>query len=157
MSKLLVTKKFTLDFAHALDGYDGPCRNIHGHTYHLEISVLGRVCRKEQSTKTGMVVDFKHLKKLVHDCIEADFDHALVLNGSSEKHRKMATELGNQFNKIVMLESQPTCENILLEFKNRIEPGIRNFQGILYEIKLQETPTSSATWNIHLNDIDLPL
>lgn len=156
MGKLLITKVFTLDFAHALDGYDGPCRNIHGHTYHLEITVLGRVCLKECSTN-GMVMDFKLLKNLVQTEITDVFDHSLVLNGTSQNHIQYAEALQSEFKKIVLLNCQPTCENLLLEFKQRLESKIKAHGAVLYHIRLQETPTSSATWNYHINEIDIPL
>ena len=154
MKNLLVSKAFTFDFAHALDGYDGPCKNIHGHTYHLEITVMGPVCTADCPT-TGMVADFKQLKHIVKTHIGQDFDHSLVLNGNSPAHRRYADKLQSDFGKIIMLDRQPTCENLLLEFKRRIEPELTALGVLLYQIKLQETPTSWATWNVHLNNLNI--
>lgn len=152
MENLLVSKSFTFDFAHALNGYDGPCKNIHGHTYHLEITVFGAVCTDNCPT-TGMVMDFKQLKHIVNTRVIDVFDHSLVLNGNSPAHCRYAEKLQNDFGKIILLDRQPTCENLLLEFKQRIEPELTKLGVLLYQVKLQETPTSSATWNIHLNEI----
>ena len=37
-----ITKEFDFEAAHALDGYEGKCRDIHGHSYHLKITLNWR-------------------------------------------------------------------------------------------------------------------
>ena len=58
-----VTKVFTFDMAHALYGYDGPCKNIHGHTYILSVTLKGKVINENNHPKNGMVIDFSDFKK----------------------------------------------------------------------------------------------
>lgn len=41
MTVIRLTKEFSFEAAHALDGYDGPCREIHGHSYRLFVTVKG--------------------------------------------------------------------------------------------------------------------
>jgi len=65
MTKIRVTKEFTFEMAHALWNYDGPCRNIHGHSYKLYVTVFGNTLLDNTSTKLGMVMDFSELKKIV--------------------------------------------------------------------------------------------
>lgn len=55
-----ITKIFTFDSSHMLDGHDGKCQNLHGHTYSLEITVAGSLI--ESGAKAGMVMDFSDLK-----------------------------------------------------------------------------------------------
>ncbi|MFN9801814.1 MAG: 6-pyruvoyl trahydropterin synthase family protein, partial [Bacteroidota bacterium] len=74
-----VTKRFTFDMAHALYGYDGPCKNIHGHTYHLAVTVAGVINIQEGHPELGLVVDFSELKEITRQIILSEFDHALVL------------------------------------------------------------------------------
>ena len=59
---ILLTKHFDFEMAHALMDYPGKCRNIHGHSYKMEVTVVG-----ETQPDTGMVMDFKHLKDLVNE------------------------------------------------------------------------------------------
>ena len=66
--------------AHALYGYDGLCKNIHGHSYRLWVTVIGNVLDDSKSVKNGMVLDFSLLKKIVKPEIVDKFDHSLVLN-----------------------------------------------------------------------------
>jgi len=138
-----VTKKFTIDMAHALYGYDGPCKNIHGHTYHLSVTVSGPVEQATDSPKQGMVVDFTDLKQVVMTHIVDRFDHALVLNETAPYSQNDI--ITHQFEKVILTPFQPSCENLLLYFKNQV---INQFPASiqLYSMRLEETPTSYAEW-----------
>ncbi len=138
-----VTKKFTIDMAHALYGYDGPCKNIHGHTYHLSVTVIGKVDQSNDSPKQGMVVDFTDLKRIVNERVVDVFDHALVLNEHAPYTKNDL--IRNEFEKVILTDYQPSCENLLLEFKNRIQ-GVLPANIALFCIRLDETPSSYAEW-----------
>ncbi|MGZ3918708.1 MAG: 6-pyruvoyl trahydropterin synthase family protein [Bacteroidia bacterium] len=143
-----VTKKFTFDMAHALYGHDGPCRNIHGHTYHLSVTIIGKPMVKLKDPKDGMVIDFSELKRLVKKEVIERFDHALVLNGKSP-HKKLLA-LTKQFEKIILLPFQPTCENLLLEIKNSLKKKLNN-KYTLWIVRLDETTGSYAEWYLSDN------
>ncbi len=138
-----VTKLFTFDMAHALYGYDGACKNIHGHTYHLYVTIKGRAIQNADNPKNGMVLDFSDLKSTIKELIISKFDHALVLNEDSP-HRELHG-LKEQFERLIFLPFQPSCENLLLHFKNLIYPHYKGENELVY-IKLMETPTSYAEW-----------
>lgn len=70
---ITVGKRFTFAAAHLLPGYEGDCRNLHGHEWMLDVSVKKRV-----NKKTGMVVDFSVLKKVVNEFIITPFDHSYL-------------------------------------------------------------------------------
>ncbi len=133
--KMLLTKKFTFEMAHALEGYDGKCANMHGHSYHLEVTVEGDV---NDNTESGMLLDFHTLKELVQRTIVDHFDHALVLKSGSP----MATMAQGQPN-LVEVPFNPTTENLLLYFANLIKPQLPP-QAHLHSIRLAETETSVA-------------
>ena len=147
IEKIRVTKKFTFDMAHALYGHDGPCANIHGHTYHLSVTIFGVPLQDVSNPKNGMVIDFTDLKNIVKREVIDRFDHALVLNGNSP-HKKLE-ELHQQFNKIIFVPFQPSCENLLIEIKNSLIHFF-NIQHQLISLRLDETPTSYGEW--HLSD-----
>jgi len=138
-----VTKKFTFDMAHALYGYDGPCKNIHGHTYVLYVTLKGKILEKENHPKTGMVIDFTDFKKIVNEQVVQVFDHSLVLNLNSP-HAQL-NELHTNFEKINYVPYQPSCENLLIDFVNRINIKLPN-HVIIISLRLEETPTSYAEW-----------
>ena len=75
-----VTKEFNFEMAHALFNYDGPCKNIHGHSYKLAITVKGKPISDTSNIKQGMVIDFSVIKEIVNKVIIEKYDHALVLN-----------------------------------------------------------------------------
>lgn len=143
-----VTKTFTFDMAHALFNHDGPCKNIHGHTYHLAVTLIGKVIQEHGHPKNGMIIDFSNLKQIVQECILSHFDHALVLN-SLAPHPAIEL-LHQQYDKIILLPFQPSCENLILDIKNRIEPLFRYERYHLHSLRLNETPTSYSEW--FLND-----
>lgn len=143
-----VTKKFTFDMAHALYGYDGPCKNIHGHTYTLSVTLIGKVINDNLNPKNGMVIDFTDFKKVVKDNVIDVFDHSLVLNLNSP-HAQL-NDLNNNFEKINYVPYQPSCENLIIDFLDRIKFKLPD-NVIVKNLKLEETPTSFAEWFLEDN------
>lgn len=143
-----VTKKFTFDTAHALYGYDGPCKNIHGHTYTLSVTLIGKIINDNLNPKNGMVIDFTDFKKVVKDNVIDVFDHSLVLNLNSP-HAQL-NDLNNNFEKINYVPYQPSCENLIVDFLERIKFKLPD-NVIVKNLKLEETPTSFAEWFLEDN------
>lgn len=143
MSEIRITKEFKFEMAHALHGYDGLCKNIHGHSYRLWVTVKGKVKNELGHTKDGMVMDFGVLKGIVKPAIVDKYDHSLVLNAKSP-HANL--EL-SAFEKVYYLPYQPTSENLVIDFANYIKSQLP--EGItLYKVILSETATSFAEWNV---------
>ena len=143
MSIIRVTKEFNFEMAHALLGYDGPCKDIHGHSYKLSVTVSGKPVTTINSTVLGMVIDFSILKEIVGKSVLEHFDHSLVLNKESSKH--MAVNFAGISGKVLLVDYQPTCENLLLDFVERIEKNLPSSTS-LHHLKLRETATSYAEW-----------
>jgi len=141
--KIRITREFSFEMAHVLQDYDGPCRNIHGHSYRLFVTLSGYPSQKLGDPKTGMVMDFSDLKRVVEKEIIDVFDHAVALSSSFRK--ESASFPKGIFGNIVFLTYQPTCENLVSDFAHRIAgnlPGdIR-----LHSLRLYETATSYAEW-----------
>lgn len=138
-----ITKRFRFEAAHALWKYDGPCKNIHGHSYQLYVTVKGRPVNDPGNPKHGMIIDFSVLKKIVHDLIIAPFDHALLVNADTP-HAEMAID-NKLFGKVAALPYQPTCENMINDFAEKICAALPN--GIsLHSLRLHETSTAYAEW-----------
>ena len=87
-----ITKEFKFETGHALYGYDGLCKNVHGHSYKLAVTVLGNPIMETSHVKHGMVMDFSDLKEIVNKLIVMPFDHATVLNVNSP-HRELADSM----------------------------------------------------------------
>lgn len=140
---LRVTKIFDFETAHALWGYDGKCRNIHGHSYKLTVSITGDIIDDVDAVKNGMIIDFGDLKKIVKSTVVEEFDHALLVNGKTP-HAKYA-EVENGFSKILLCDYQPTCENMLIDMVGRILKALPADITLKYA-RLQETDNSFAEW-----------
>jgi 6-pyruvoyl tetrahydropterin synthase/QueD family protein len=139
-----LTKQFGFEAAHALWNYDGACRNIHGHSYLLFVTLAGRPLNDPENPKHGMVIDFSVLKKIVHDQIIGEFDHTLMINAHSP-HAEMVSKT-RIFGKVLALPYQPTCENLIDDFAQRLIRVLP--KGVaLHSLRLHETTTSYAEWH----------
>jgi len=142
-SYIRITKEFKFEMGHALLGYDGPCKNIHGHSYALKVTVAGNPITEDGHPKLGMVMDFGDLKKIVREAIIDEFDHALVLN--DQMPAPLVDELKDNFNRIILLGYQPTSELMVADFADRIQKLLpKNIE--LKHLLLRETVTSYAEW-----------
>ncbi len=143
MQKIRITKQFNFEMAHALKDYDGPCRNIHGHSYELFVTVVGEPIKDVQSPKNGMLIDFGDLKRIVRANIIDQLDHALLLNADTQEY--LIKELKKGFANILLVNYQPTSENMLLDFAERLQKYLPSHIK-LHSMKLRETITSFAEW-----------
>jgi 6-pyruvoyltetrahydropterin/6-carboxytetrahydropterin synthase len=143
MANIRVTKSFTFEMAHALWNYDGPCRNIHGHSYQLYVTVYGQPSKDLDNTKLGMVIDFSDLKKIVNQCVVDYFDHSVVI--SSRASQPDIERVEQMFEKFYVVEYQPTCENLVIDMAEKIRTRLPD-RVSLYSLRLVETATSFAEW-----------
>ena len=144
MSKIRITKQFNFETGHALYGYDGKCKNVHGHSYKLSVTVIGKPITDVSNVKFGMVIDFSDLKKIVKEEIVDVFDHATVFNQNTP-HVELAKELKDRGHHVILVNYQPTSENMVIDFSTKIKKRLpENIE--LFSLKLQETDTSFAEW-----------
>ncbi|MCK7589412.1 6-carboxytetrahydropterin synthase [Subsaxibacter sp. CAU 1640] len=144
MNTIRITKQFSFETGHALYGYDGKCKNVHGHSYKLSVTVIGSPITDTSNVKYGMVIDFSDLKKIVKIEIVDVFDHATVFNKNTP-HVELANELEQRGHNVLLVDYQPTSEMMVVDFAEKIKKHLpENIQ--LYSLKLQETETSFAEW-----------
>lgn len=144
MAVIRLTKEYSFEMAHALDGYDGACSQIHGHSYRLFVTIKGRPIKDSSSPKCGMVMDFGDLKRIVNGLIISKYDHSLVIR-RSEQNSEVIGALRNRFTRIIEVDYQPTCENMLAHFAQLIQAELGN--GLtLHSLRMHETATSYAEW-----------
>jgi len=144
MNTIRITKQFSFETGHALYGYDGKCKNVHGHSYKLSVTVIGSPITDTSNVKYGMVIDFSDLKKIVKTEIVDVFDHATVFNKNTP-HVELANELEQRGHNVLLVDYQPTSEMMVVDFAEKIKKHLpENIQ--LYSLKLQETETSFAEW-----------
>ncbi len=144
MSNIRITKQFTFETGHALYGYDGKCRNVHGHSYKLSVTVIGQPIKDTSHVKHGMVIDFGDLKKIVKEEIVDVFDHATVFNKNTP-HIELAKELENRGHRVLLVDYQPTSEMMIVDFAKKIKGRLPSSIQ-LHSLRLRETDTSYAEW-----------
>lgn len=144
MSNIRITKQFSFETGHALYGYDGKCKNVHGHSYRLDVTVIGKPISDNSNVKFGMVIDFGDLKKIVKEEVVDVFDHATVFNKNTP-HVELAKELESRDHNVLLVDYQPTSEMMVIDFAEKIKKRLpKNIE--LFSLKLQETSTSFAEW-----------
>lgn len=144
MGNIRITKQFSFETGHALYGYDGKCKNVHGHSYKLSVTVIGKPISDHTNVKYGMVIDFGDLKHIVKEEIVNVFDHATVFNKNTP-HIELAKELESRGHNVLLVDYQPTSEMMVIDFSKKIKTRLPNHIK-LHSLKLQETDTSFAEW-----------
>ena len=141
---MLITKEIEFDMAHRVQNHKSKCCNLHGHRYRVEVGVDDKVITTKDAPDEGMVIDFGDLKKIVKEQIVDIFDHATVFNQTTP-HVELAAELKNRGHHVILVDYQPTSENMVIDFAKRIISRLP--AGIsLFSLKLQETDSSFAEW-----------
>lgn len=143
MSVIRVSREFTFEMAHVLKGYDGPCKNVHGHSYRLFVTLSGIPVNDITDPKNGMVIDFYDINEIVIRKILNRFDHSVVISSDFDYEKKKV--LSSAFGNTVIVDYQPTCENLVNDFaltlKDEFPAGI-----MLHSLRLYETEKSYAEW-----------
>lgn len=138
-----LTKSFTFEMAHALFNYNGKCKNIHGHSYKLLVTVIGMPPTLSGDPTDGLLIDFGDLKRIVNGCVIEPFDHALVVQ------KKYSNELNNaletNFERLIYVDYQPTCENLIIDFADKIKEQLPSTVS-LHHLTLHETATAYCEW-----------
>ncbi|MFW5830822.1 MAG: 6-carboxytetrahydropterin synthase QueD [Prolixibacteraceae bacterium] len=143
MTKIRITKRFHFEMAHTLYEYDGLCRNIHGHSYNLEVTLSGEPRKEAGHPKDGMVLDFGDLKEIVKSQIVNRFDHSLMVNSKVPESQKKL--LRKTTERMIVVDFQPTSENIVTYIAEILQQHLPPTVS-LFSIRLYETVTAFAEW-----------
>jgi 6-pyruvoyltetrahydropterin/6-carboxytetrahydropterin synthase len=134
--------------AHSLWNYDGPCKNIHGHSYKLYVTVIGKPSEDSSDPKNGMVIDFSDLKKIIDENVIDYFDHSVII--SSKADNPELKKISEMFDKFYIVDYQPTCENLVNQIARIIKEKLPE-KIKLFSVRLRETATSYAEWHVSDN------
>lgn len=136
-----IVKTFTFDSSHLLDGHDGKCQNLHGHTYKLEVEIKGELI--SDGPKAGMVMDFGDLKAVVKTHILAKMDHAFLYNCHNERESAIAALLEGWQLKTYPIEQRTTAEVM----SRHIFKILVQHQIPVSRVRLWETPSSYSEYD----------
>lgn len=138
----IVVKEFSWDCAHVLENHEGLCKNVHGHTYKMQVGVVGHRDYNIHASEEGMIIDFKHLKERITHLVVDKFDHAFVIDITTENEftRELEKVLRAFNKKVLELPFRTTAENMV----EWIEEVLIHDGFDLAFVRLYETPTSYA-------------
>ena len=144
-----VTKTFTFDAAHVLPCHKGLCKNLHGHTYKLEV-----VATAKTLNDSGMIVDFGELSLMVKERIISEYDHAFILNASTEDpfERELEELLSKHNKKIAYMSAIATAENMAEHFWDILNAYNLRDSFKIWAVRVYETPTSVAEYSDVISD-----
>lgn len=119
MVNIELVRFFEFDAAHNMPDYDGQCKNIHGHTYKLEVYVK---TIKALDKSNPFVMDTKVLKRIVNENVIDKLDHRYI-------------------NDVINV---PTMENIAIWTASMISKPLQEYDVVISKIRLWETSRNSV-------------
>lgn len=135
----ILKTEHSFDSAHFLAGYEGKCRNLHGHRWRVVVEVQSdELCTDMQHA--GMYVDFGELKTDLKAVVDY-MDHALIIESGSLKESTLKCLEEEKF-RILQFDFRPTAENMAKYFYNLMQQKGYN----MYAVTVYETPNNSATF-----------
>ncbi len=160
----LATRRIEIDAAHRVTYHGSKCRNLHGHRYVIEATVIAKTL-PEKGEQQGMVLDFGFLKKLMVEYIDRPCDHGMIMwiddpwlprfiigdlvSYNSSPTFEYAAVAESVFGKLYLMPTVPTAENLAEHWFGRLQEPCREMSGgnaDLYQIKVWETPNCSAVY-----------
>ncbi len=149
MGRVSITKEFDWDMAHMLAGHEGLCRNLHGHTYRMQVEAMrigGGLAGGGFESDSGMVIDFKDLKDIVKKTVIEPLDHGFMYwkHSKDPLEKEMAELLKRHGRKVAEVAYRPTAEAMALDFLERINEACKPMDVIVKRIKVWETASSYA-------------
>jgi len=136
-----VTRRLEFDAGHRIPDHRSKCRNLHGHRYVLEVTLIGPVVSQPGASDNGMVMDFSDIKAIAREHIVQPWDHAFLVYAHDTPVRNFLASLPGH--KTVVLDCIPTAENLARvafhilapHYQSRYGPDLR-----LARVRLYETP-----------------
>lgn len=145
---MLVTKTIEIDMGHRVPNHKSKCRNFHGHRYKIEVGVDDKVCDIQGVSDEGMVIDYGDLKKIMMEVIDKQFDHGFCIYEGDEFAFFFNNAMHERDQKIIFVPFIPTAENLAKHWFGLIAPKLLDKNILLRYVKVWETPTSTATYEV---------
>ena len=136
---ITVTKTVRFDAAHVLTNHRGLCKNLHGHTYRVDVSVT-----QPEGDSSDMVIDFKDLKRIATEVVCERFDHAFIYNTESPGECEIAAVVEKNGMRVAPIPFRSTAENLAKLFFDELKARIPG----LVAVKVWETADSCAEYRV---------
>ena len=136
-----IAKEFRWEMGHRLPDHFGKCKNIHGHSYKMLVEFSGEL------DKSGMIIDYYDVKKIINPVIEK-LDHAFMVN----KNDKVVLDfLEKMDSKRVVVDFESTAENICKYLLNEVSKTSLPENVKEIKVRVQETTKDYAEESLFLS------
>jgi 6-pyruvoyltetrahydropterin/6-carboxytetrahydropterin synthase len=137
-----IAKEFRWEMGHRLPYHNGGCRNIHGHSYRMQVAIDGTL------DKGGMVLDYFVLKEIVDPLVD-ELDHSFLCDHED-------VEMLEFFEKTTLKHSivpfHTTAENLVGWFLQQIAPRLESHPNLsALQVRVYETERTYAERSLDLN------
>lgn len=140
---MLISKEFHWEMGHRLPNHDGACKNVHGHSYRMQVEIEGDL------NADGMVIDFHDISAAVKPLV-AELDHAFLCEEADEE---MLRFLRAHNMKRVVVPWPSTVENICRLFAQELRPFFRAYNNVsFFRVRINETASSEAVLEVPSSD-----
>lgn len=142
---MLITRKLEFDAGHRISTHNSQCRHLHGHRYVLEITLSGDIISDQGVAEQGMVMDFSEVKRIAKSVLVDKWDHAFLVYSGDVRVVQFLQSLEDH--KTIMLDVQPTAENLVLIAFDILDEAYQDTYGNhlqLEQVRLFETPNCWA-------------
>jgi 6-pyruvoyltetrahydropterin/6-carboxytetrahydropterin synthase len=137
-----IAKEFRWEMGHRLPNHDGACRNVHGHSYKMQVEVEGSV-----NPDSGMIMDFGEISAIVKPLV-AELDHAFLCQDTDTEVLDLLERMDM---KRVLIDVPSTVENICKLFIDRLRPLFEDIQQVeTFTVRIWETASSEAEMSVRL-------
>lgn len=137
------TKEFRFEMAHILTNYNGPCGNLHGHSYRCLVTL------ESKTLDDGMVMDFSIIKKLLNKSLFDKMDHACAfnINGTDEFEKTILFVCVNHNKKVMLFPFRTTAENMVKYIYDEVNDLLESQDIKCSKVQLYETTTGCAEYS----------
>ncbi|MCX9157268.1 6-carboxytetrahydropterin synthase QueD [Niveibacterium sp. 24ML] len=140
-----ITRRLEFDAGHRIPHHNSQCKNLHGHRYTLEVTLLGETITKSGASDEGMVLDFSDVKAITKREIVDVWDHAFLVHADDTEVRAFLESIPGH--KTVVLPLIPTAENLARIAFDTLAGRFAETYGsrlTLERVRLYETPNCWA-------------
>lgn len=132
-----VAKRFRWEAAHRLPWHEGQCRHLHGHSYRMVVELEGDL-------ENDMLLDFKHVKRILSPLVEK-WDHAVLVDEDDAELREAMEAIDS---KTYVLPCDSTAENLCAYVADYLldhgREALLDHQIDRVTVRLEETETCYA-------------
>ncbi len=143
---MIIERKMHFHMGHRIPNHKSKCRNLHGHTYVMEVGVDDKIITEEGSSDEGMVIDFGDLREIMTKHVYDIFDHGFMVYRKDPLNKEFMESPLIQQTKLIVVDFIPTAENIAQYVYKILERELTLRKIKIKYVRIWETPYANALY-----------